>query len=238
MRRLCAVLFIVLAVLGFGCGGGGNGVAAEEPTLRVLNASPDSTALEFWLNDDIVGTAYNYLQSSPVFGRIASGFTDVRIRESATTPEVWAEVVNFQNNRHYLLVAAGLMNYGTEFEKRVRLTTVEVNRAAPNGNRARVYVLHDLAAAPGFQTPQIDFQDPGQNPQFKVEEIDFASTKELQIDSGTYTMEARRTGTEDVLVSQSLTFGAGKIYIAVVGGQEGGVGQLTPQITLIELQPK
>jgi hypothetical protein len=234
-RWLWFALLLFAAFFVSSCAGGG-GNPEDDPTVRVANASPDSTSLEFLLNDDVHVGPVPYLGSTPSFVSLEQDVIDIRIREVGATMELWAEVLNFANDNHFLLVAAGLENYGTEVEKRLRLVTVNVNRTAPNGNKARLYVLHGYSRQSGFQTPAIDFQTPGDNPQFEIEEIDFGTTKDVEVDSGALIFEARRTGTQNVLVSAPVTLGAGKIYLVIVSGIEGATGVQAPQISLIELQ--
>jgi hypothetical protein len=237
LRWIPLTVLCVFAYLIAGCstGTGGNGNQID-PTVRVLNASPDSIDLEFLLNDNVHGTPVSYLESSPNFIAFDPEILDVSIRETGTTVDLWSQAVNFQSDNHYLLVAVGLETFTGEFEKRLQLAVVNVNRDTPNGNKARVYVLHGFLRELGFQTPSIDFQTPGSNPQFQLTNIAFADDKNFEVDSGVQTFEARRTATQNILATTTVTLDPGKIYVAVFSGIENAAPPQNPKITFIELQ--
>lgn len=235
-RWLTAFLVVLGSLLVAGCGGGGG--RPGQATIRFINLVPDSTALEFLLDDDVIDTPKPYLASTPTFARFEAGEKDVRIRESGTTVDIWAELGTFTADRDYLIMALGLENFNGEFDKRARIGGIDVNRAVPNGNRARIYVVHAYNRMVGFQTPNIDFQTPGENPQYKVADVPFGGNKNIEIDSGSYTFEVRRAGTTNVLFTTTATLGAGKIYVASVTGVEGAGGAQAPQVQFTELQTK
>lgn len=245
MSRCFLALFLLLCVALAGCGGGGKG-RVTDATLRVFNAVCDSTSLDIIAADNDgeypFGTNLPYLGSSPNFARIEGKEYDFILRESGTSNELWAILAQLVANRHYMLVAVGLQNYALgEEEKRAQLTGIDIDRAKPNGNKARIVVVHNYNRMVGFETTPIDFQTPGDNPIFKIENIlpQNFSTVEIDADGVTpLTVEARRAGSELILVSETTTLGAGKIYLVLVSGLEGGAGVQAPRIEFIEVQPK
>jgi hypothetical protein len=232
-RWLLSLLVCFVALLLAGCGGSGTS-QAPDPTIRFVNSIPDSTLIEFLLNDDVMNPAL----ATPTFVRIEPGAKDVRIRESGTTVDIWNELGTFNSDRHYVILSFGIKNFGTEFEKRARIGGIDVNRSIPTGNKARIYVFHAYNRMTGFQTHDIDFQTPGENPQFKLADIAYGTQKSFLVDSGNQTFEVRRAGTTNVLFTTNVNLGAGKIYVALATGLEGEIGVQEPKIVFIELQPE
>ena len=217
-------------------GGGGGGSNLPDPDIRFFNGSPDSVALNFLLNDDIEGAQLAYLQSTPDFESFEPEIRDVRIQEDGTSVDLWSEVLDMVEDHSYLVSAIGLENFGSEPLKRIRFLIADLDRTPPNGTRAELIIIHGYNREAGLETPGIDFQTPGDNPQFRTTGIDYATARQLDVDAGNWTFEARREGTETILVSQNITLGGGKIYAVYVLGVENGVGALAPRIEFVELQ--
>lgn len=238
---------LCLAALGLllliaGCGGGGAGSGGADPTIFAINAVCDSNQVDFLIDDDVFASARAYMEHSANFQTTASGDRDIRMIETGTSNEFWAEVAPLKKNEHYAVVGVGLINYPPgEDEKRAQIAPVNVDRIAPNGGKARVYVVHGFSRQSPFDTPNIDFQTPGDNPKFKIQDIPFAKNKNFVVDADGVTpetYEARRAGTETILAQATVVLQGGKIYAAVVGGVENGTGQQTPRIEFIELPKK
>ena len=68
--RTIAACACALAVLTAGCGGGGGGLIGASPTLFLVNASPDSAALDFLLNEDVRGLDFQYLETALDFEQV------------------------------------------------------------------------------------------------------------------------------------------------------------------------
>lgn len=237
LKRILVLALATAGVLIGGCGGSGGGSGLPDPTIRFFNGISDSALINFLLDDDIVGPQIAYLGSTPDFASEEAKERDLRIQVDGTSVDLWAEVVTLAKDKHYLVSAFGLLNFGNETLKRARFVGIEVDRNAPSGTRARLLVFHGYNRRAGLDTPNIDFQTPGDNPQFKVSDIAYTSAKPLEVDAGNQTFEARRNGTETILVSQNVTLGGGKIYAAYVLGVEDEVGASAPRIEFVELSP-
>lgn len=219
------------------CGGaGGSGNNLPDPTIRFFNGSPDSVALNFLIDDTVEGSQLAFLQSTPDFESKDDGIKDIRIQEDGTSVDLWSEVLDMQKDHSYLVSAIGLENFGAEPLKRIRFVIADLDRTPPNGTRAELIILHGYNREAGLETPGIDFQTPGDNPQFSTTGIGYAELRQLDVDAGNWTFEARREGTETILVSQNVTLGGGKIYAVYILGVENGVGNLAPRIEFVELQ--
>jgi hypothetical protein len=236
LRRVWLGLLVALGLVFLGCGGGGSGGGLPDPTLRFFNGVPDSIALNFLLDDRVEAGPLAYLASTPDFQREEAKTRDLRIQENGSSVDLWAEIVDLLKDKHYLVTAIGLVNYGSEPLKRARTLFTEIDRLAPNGSRARLIIVHGYNRDTGLQTPAIDFQTPGDNPQFRASNIGYGTTTTLEVDAGNWTFEARRQGTENILVSQNVTLEGGKIYAAYVLGIENASGSQAPRIEFVELQ--
>ena len=241
MRGFRLPLMLALAgVLLTGCGGGGANVASiPDPVVRFINAAPGSTALDFRLNESVVGNNVPYKGSTQTFATFESGDYDVSVQEDANPETQAIETLLLLRETNQLVVATGLVTPpNEELEKRLRLTDIQFDRRAPNGDRARLIVVHGYVRAAGLDTPNIDFQEPGDNPRFVVRNINFGNAQQLELDAGSQTLVARRSGSEgEVTPRVTFNFGAGKIYAAIVSGIEDSAAT-PPQITFIELQTR
>jgi len=237
MKRLTiGILFVAVAAFLFGCGGGSAGSSnAPDPEVRFFNGVSDSDGYDFLMEEDVEATDIDFEESTPDFKKYEARTRLVTARETGTTNEIWVEDFTLQDDKHYVISTLGLENYGSEPLKRARLFMHEVNREAPNGSIARLYVVHGFAREAGFETPNIDFQNPGNNPQFRITDIPFGEARFINVDAVNQTFEARRAGTEAIFATTNFTFEAGKIYIAYVLGVESGVGAQAPQIQIVEL---
>jgi hypothetical protein len=236
ISRVCGGILAIAGIALAGCGGGGGGGGLPNPTVRFFNGSPDSTALNFLLDDTVEAALLAYLESTPDFESVDDRVRDLRIQEDGTSVDLWNEIVDLVKDKHYLICSIGLENFGTENLKRIRTLFTEIDRTAPNGSRVRLIIVHGYNRETGLETPAIDFQTPGDNPQFSADNIAYASSRVLEVDAGNWTFEARREGTETILTSQNITLGGGKIYAAFVLGVENAAGIQAPRIEFVELQ--
>ena len=232
-----AALAAVVAVSLVACGGsgGGSGSGVNDPRIRYVNASPDVSPVTFTLDGDVKATGIAYLGMSPNFAEEKQDSYDVAVHEDGANPELDAIAANFSNDTEYIVACVGLENFGTEFIKRLRLRSLAIDLTIPNGNRSRLYVLHAFNRSVGLDTPNIDLRNPGDNPQYKVENIDFGNIGTLEIDASTQTFVARRSESESIYATNTGTFAPGGIYLVIVGGIEGEVGVQAPGIEFIKL---
>ncbi len=245
MKRIA--LFGALVMV-FGCGGGGNNTpdVAPDPVVGFINASANSLALDVLLNETQLSNNVAFLGASPSSGAVLTfnsfepGDYDLAIQESATPETQAIEVGTIALDKSYVIFAAGLvMPPSDEFDKRMRPVLFEFDRTKPNGNKARLLVLHSYNRAVGLETPALDFKSPGDNPTINETNIGFATARQVLIDAGTQKFVARRNGAEfDVTPEATFTFVGGKIYAAIIGGTEGVAGARGPKITFIEVQTK
>ncbi len=236
--KLRLVLALLLVALVVGCGGGGGGrSAANDPFIRFVNASPDSTSIQAEYDFQTFGPALPYLSASPGFTIFEPKDSDLSIREAAS-PEA-LDTISFVPERtsSYIMLTLGLRDFGDEFAKRIRPRPFEIDRSLPNGSKARVIFVNCFCEESGFSNPNVDFQD-GDRPRFKFSDVGFANISTQLLDVGTYAFQARRAGSELVYASADLTFEAGKIYLALFTGIRNAAGDRQPKIVTYELPVK
>lgn len=244
--KIFAIAGLSLGLLFAGCGGAGGSDPSTFPTLIFVNASADTTALDLWLNETALATDFQYLEANADFVPFEflsddEGAYDVVTQDTGTAEVYDSQNLVFPRDTHTIIVALGMQNFGTEFLKRLQSVFVPIDRTAPNGNKAKLFVVHGFVREAGFSTPQIEFQNPGDNPQFFTPAIDFGSFEEITVDSGMMDWVAIRegsggTGSAVVYASTTETLDPGSIYLVLVSGIENdGIPARQPKITFIEL---
>lgn len=249
--------FMVVGLLA-GCGGKtfSGEDARPDPTLLFVNASLASVRLDFLMNDALVDGNVAFLGTSPDFRSFrfiseSDGGYDASIRPAGGGEEFDRFGFAPARESHSIAMAIGTPDFGTEFLKRCQILAFMVDRERPTGNRARVTFINALLRAPGSESPPVRFQtiDPDdpfseENPLFSVSDVQYASvgdSQTLAVDATTLTFQARRSDVDGVVVfaEREFAFGAGKIYLGVLTGQEGATDPaLRPTIRFIELTPE
>lgn len=248
MKKQIGMIWGALLVLSLaGCGGttlkGPD--ALPDPTVKFINASPDSASLDYYLNDDLKGPGINYLQASSGFLTVPykselDGGYDISSRAPGTQEDVDRISGSLDRNHHFIFTTLGLLfpADGDE-EKKARMLLTDIDRVPPTGDKAHLYVLHAFCRSAGNETPPLNFQTPGDNPQFKLENLDFGGSKDIVVDSGFQTFEARRADVdgEQIYASAGVNLASGGIYFVIIGGIEDS-GTTPPTIQFIPLEPK
>ena len=140
-RFICFAIFpLVLAIQG--CGGAGLPVVPPDPTIRYVNASPNSGTVDFFLDGDVVGSALPYLGSTANFASRTPGDQELSVAITGDPEAQWTEAIAPERDKHYVAVAFGLRTPpNTELAKRMRIGILTADRARPN-NGARLIVFH------------------------------------------------------------------------------------------------
>ncbi len=244
IRTVFTSLVCLTALLVCGCGGGGGTTGGSDPTIYFINASADAGGVDWLLNGIVRGLNFVYLQSSPNFQTIpyisdANGAYDVITRENSTGNELDAENRVFEKNTHTVMVTMGLKNPAPgESLKRLRTQGFAVDRTAPNGNKARLYVVHAFVREVGQATPSIIFQNAGDNPQFFTGGIQFGNAQMIVVDSGTMDWWAKREDASGdvVYASATTTLDPGSVYVVMVAGIENDpLPANLPSLTFIKI---
>lgn len=228
-----SIVAVVLAVSG--CGGAGtSSTRLPRPQVMFANMSPDSGPVDFSLDDDGVASNIAFATTAPFRGVDAEP-QDLAVRNTGETEEIDITIVSPVRDRTYLALLFGLQNFGDEPEKRQRLSFIEVDTRFPSSGVARLIIFHAYNRAAGFSTPNIDFQFPGDTPQFRVANIPYGEARNGTVQAGSHTFEARRSGTENVYASTTQTVASASIYLVFVTGVEDGTGSLAPAIRFVPI---
>lgn len=238
--------FSVAALLGgllvlSGCGGGG-GTDDKDPQVYFVNGSADSIALNFTMDDVAADTNVPYLGGSGGwrtydFKEESTDGYDVAVLATDTLFEFDRFAQVFQRDTQTVVFAIGQRTIAPgEDAKRLRLIPGLINNVRPNGNKARLFVLHGFNRAAGLNTPAIVFKNPGDIPQYQTPPIEYATSAILETDSGTFTFEARRADGEAIYATASQTLEPGGVYLVSVTGIENDPDpNKRPRITFLSL---
>ena len=238
---------LALAALGFllcGCGGGGGTGSGKDPNVYFVNASADAGDSDFLTNDVVREAALPYTSGSADFITLAfvsdgSGGYEVMARQTSSGDVLDVENRPFFKDTDTVLVGVGLKTVALGEElKRYRFVDIDVDRTAPNGNKARLYIVHGFTRETGQATPQIIFQNAGDNPQFATSGIDFGSFAQLLVDSGTMEWWAKREDSTSAVVyaSATVTLDPASVYVVLVSGIENDPDPAKqPALTFIKI---
>jgi hypothetical protein len=218
------------------CGGGGGGTSGGfNPSVFYENSVPDSTALNFTLNGNNAATSLAYNGVSAGFQTVNPNTYDISITENGQSESLWAVTDTLSSNSDYAVVALGQENFGSEYLKRAQLLVIPVDRTAPNGSKAQLYIVNGFEESAGVPTPAIDFTNPGQNPTFAATDIAPANSASLLVNSGSQDFIVRQNGSQGNYVEKTLTLNPGGVYLIVVSGINGATGPEAPEIEQISL---
>jgi hypothetical protein len=214
LKGLVSVFLLLLVAAMDGGAASAQGATAM---LRVVHASPDAPAVDVYLDGTPVlerfayGERTQYLTVPAGSRRVtitAAGAPDVVVFDAAVTLDL---------EQAYTVVATGLLAGEPAFAPLVLVDTIDL----PAAGKARVRFVH---ASPG--TPAVDIALAGGPVLFA--NVAYREESELEVDVGTYDLEARVAGTDTVALSvPGVTLEAGNVYTLLAIGQIGGPNGLT-----------
>ncbi len=192
--------------------------AADEARVRVIHASPDAPNVDVYANGAEVLTDVPFGASS---GYLAVPAGDYSFEvypagaDAGTTDAVLTIDASLKANTDYTVVAIGKV---ADIEAAVFVD----NNAAPAAGKAHIRVVHA-----GPDAPAVDVAVAG-GPVL-VSDLSFGDEAgPLPVDAGTYDLEVRPAGTQDVaLALDGVKLESGKIYTFVATGFLSGDPALT-----------
>jgi hypothetical protein len=197
--------------------------ADDGPRIRVVHASPDAPAVDVWINDSLA------IENAPFKGitdytSLDTGMYNIKVVPNGATEPVVIEADLTLEAKDYTVVALGKL---ADIEPLVLID----NNSAPAAGKAHVRFVH---ASP--DAPAVDIAVKGGlvlfgNVAFK-EIGDY-----LPVDAGTYDLEVRIAGTEDVALDvPGLALADGTVYTVFAMGLAAGEPTLTA-IPSVDAQP-
>jgi hypothetical protein len=224
MFKVFAAAFFALAI----AVGSGTTARTQEATasLRLVHASPDAPAVDIYVDGVRVLESFDYTQGTGYL-TVPAGERRVAITAAdAPGTVVFEAPVTLDGGRSYTVVATGLLAGEPGFAPLVLTDRTE----QPAAGKARVRFVH---ASPG--TPAVDIALAGGSVVFA--DVAYREDGELEVDAGTYDLEARVAGTETVALSvPGVTLEEGKVYTIFAIGQIGGANELRV-LTLVYATP-
>lgn len=254
--RTTAFAGIIIALTSLtGCGGGGSTFGVVDPDVKFVNALSDGASVDFYINDSLqyagvaAGTSITGFKTYEFVSEGDGGY-DVSVNVAGNSNDLERDVQVFGQNSHTIGLLFGLSDPAADQDKRAQQDFFTVDRRSPNGLKSRLLIYNALQQDNGVENQAINFQsfdpsDPASetNPQYRRSNLSYgmfdAGANALDIDAGTFTFQARQSGTDglEVFASSTRAFVAGKTYLAVVRGQVGSATN-APTINFIEIEPQ
>jgi Domain of unknown function (DUF4397) len=197
---LCATSLLALPVAA--------GAQSGPAQVRVAHFSPDAPAVDVYVDGDRVLSGVKYPTVSDYL-ELPAGSYELAVRPAgaaASSDPVIEATAEVEGGNAYTVAAVGpLDDIGAEI--------FPDDLSAPAAGKAKVRVIH---AAP--EVPAVDVAVEGGPTLFEGAEFPSA-TDYAQVDAGTYPVQVKAAGGDDVLLEASLPVKAGTVYsVAAIGG--------------------
>jgi len=207
--------------------GGAGRVAAQsdEANVRVIHASPDAPAVDIWVNGSVAVEGLEFGDATD-WVALPAGSYDVAVAPAGAdaADAVIEATLDLEGGVNYNVAAVG-------FLADITATVFTTDTADLAEGQARVQVVH---ASP--DAPAVDIAVAG-GPVL-VADLSFPNASgALDVDSGTYDLEVRPAGTEDVALDlPGVALDAGTVYdILAIGSLADGTLTVLPLTTAGEV---
>jgi hypothetical protein len=190
------------------------------PHVRAVHASPDAPAVDVWVDGNVAFQNAPFKGITP-YAEVGQGMRNIQVVPSgATEPVVIQADLDLQANTDYTIVAVGLL-------ANIEPLVLVDNNALPAEGMAHVRFVH---ASP--DAPAVDIAVTGGPVLFG--NIPFKGVGDyLPVAAGTYNLEARVAGTENVALSlPGIRLNEGTVYTVYAMGLAGGEPALTAAISV------
>jgi hypothetical protein len=193
--------------------------------VRVVHASPDAPAVDVWVNGSVAFANAPFKGITDYAALDAATYNDKVTPTGATEPVVIDADLALAAGTDYTVVAVGQL---ANIEPLVLMD----NNSAPAAGKAHVRFVH---ASPN--APAVDIAVAGGPVLFS--NVPFKGVGDyLPVDAGTYDLEARPAGTNDVALSvPGVNLEAGKVYTIFAMGLAGGEPALTAVASVDAVAP-
>jgi LPXTG-motif cell wall-anchored protein len=183
--------------------------------VRVVHASPDAPAVDVWVNGNVAFSNAPF-KGITDYAALDTGSYQVQVTPTgATEPVVIDATLDLAGGTDYTVVAVGQL-------ANIEPLVLVDNNSAPAAGKAHVRFVH---ASP--DAPAVDIAVTGGPVLFS--NVPFKGVGDyLPVDAGTYDLEARVAGTQDVALSvPGVQLNEGTVYTIFAMGLAGGEPALT-----------
>jgi hypothetical protein len=218
---------LVLTTLFIGCSDDDNndledlGFLLNQPSVRVLHASPDASNVDVLVDDQVVLSNVSYKQASE-FLSVLVGTRNVKVNEAGTSNTVINEDLTLAFDSFTTIIA-------TNFLAQIEPLVLPDENTPPSGSVLKIRVVHSAPSAPPVDvyvtTPGADINaaTPTLSDVAFTEFSDF-----LEIPEDDYQIRVTTVGSKDpVFDSGLLTLEAGSILTAVAVDATGGASPIS-----------
>jgi hypothetical protein len=200
-------------------------LAAGEPRVRVVHASPDAPAVDVWVEGSVAFSNAPFTGITD-YASLSPGTFNVQVVPAgATEPVVIDADLTLEADTDYTVVAVGQL---ADIEPLVLID----DNSAPAADKAHVRFVH---ASP--DAPAVDIAVTGGPLLFA--DVPFKGVGAyLPVDAGTYDLEARLAGTDTVALSvPGVTLAEGTVYTVFAMGLAGGEPALQAVLSVDAVAP-
>lgn len=207
---LLCLLAIAITVLLTGCG-------SSTATARIMNASPDESAITATIASTSVASSLDYGTASS-YASVSSGSVTLSVEQSSTSNSLLNQTINLTSNDTYTILIA---NYSTSL---TAVTLTDDNSAPSSGQ----FNLRIVQASPSLGAADVYVLSPGDSlssASATVTNLSFESASTyLSMSAGTYEIYFTPTGQKTASIdSGAISFSSGQVRTVVgLNGSNGG----------------
>ena len=222
VKFVTSILLAAVVMFGLAIGSAGRVAAqSDEANVRVIHASPDAPAVDIWVNGSVAIEGLEFGDATDWIA-LPAGSYDVAVAPAGAdaADAVIEATLDLEGGVNYNVAAVG-------FLADISATVFTTDTADLAEGQARVQVVH---ASP--DAPAVDIAVAG-GPVL-VGDLSFPNASgSLDVDSGTYDLEVRPAGTEDVALDlPGVALDAGTVYdILAIGTLADGTLTVLPLTT-------
>jgi len=226
VKFVTSIMLAAVVMFGLAVGGAGRVAAqSDEANVRVIHASPDAPAVDIWVNGFVAVEGLEFGDATDWIA-LPAGSYDVAVAPAGAdaADAVIEATLDLEGGVNYNVAAVG-------FLADITATVFTTDTADLAEGQARVQVVH---ASP--DAPAVDIAVAG-GPVL-VADLSFPNASgALDVDSGTYDLEVRPAGTEDVALDlPGVALDAGTVYdILAIGSLADGTLTVLPLTTAGEV---
>ncbi|WP_347157168.1 DUF4397 domain-containing protein [Pontibacter chitinilyticus] len=174
--------------------------------VMVVHASPDAPGVDLLIDNTKVNSAALTYPNNTGYLAVAAGTRNVKVNAAGTSTTVINADVPLAEDKSYTIFAANTL-------ANIEPLVLEDNLASPASGKAHVRFVHLSPDAPAVDIAVQGGPVLFSNKSFK------SATDFTPVDAGTYTLEVRPAGTEDVVLTvPDVQLQNGKIYTIFAKG--------------------